>query len=68
VVRRIEFTSGRIDTVVGTGERGVAREGSTPSAAPLARPFGVSVSPEGALYISDTFNHRILRIPTGSLP
>ena len=40
-------------------DRGPARE------ADLYRPFGIAFSPEGDMYISDSFNHRIRRVWRG---
>lgn len=51
-----------IDTVAGTGKpqsngsTGAAREFN------LGQPFGVEVGPDGALYITEVSNHRVLRL------
>lgn len=52
---------GTIDTVVGQcGMRGFSGDGGDPLAAELDRPYGVEIDgTNGALYVSDTHNHRV---------
>ncbi|MEE2779524.1 MAG: hypothetical protein VYE15_03300 [Myxococcota bacterium] len=64
-VRRVD-TDGTIHTAIGTctarGDRG---DGGPATEARLDRPYGVSVGPEGFVYVVDTYNHRIRRmLPT----
>ncbi len=69
-VRRILATSGRIETVVGTGAKGFAGDDGRPLLAQLSLPTGSNPQPGGALeldekgrlYIADTENHRIRRV------
>lgn len=60
-IRRVELDTGMIDTVAGAGE-GSFGDGRLAIEARLNRPYGVTVGPDGALYIADTFNHRIRRV------
>ena len=60
-VRRIG-TDGIITTFAGTGERGFAGDGGAAYAALLDRPYGVTISPDGEVYIADTHNHRVRRV------
>jgi len=62
LVRRYDVKSGRLTTIVGTGEKGSHIDAANPLATQLNRPHGVTVDPSGVLYISDSYNHRILRV------
>jgi DNA-binding beta-propeller fold protein YncE len=57
VIRRMNLTTGRIDTVLGTGELGDGPDGD-PLACKLNRPHGVCVH-EGVVYVTDSESHRI---------
>lgn len=61
-IRRIDATTGIITTVAGTGTGGLSGDGGPATEAALLWPRGVSVAPDGRLYIADTFNHRVRRI------
>jgi streptogramin lyase len=61
VIRRIT-PDGIITTVVGTGGPGFAGDGGDARACQLDRPSSVTFDPEGAMWISDTFNQRVRRI------
>ena len=63
VIRRYLPKEGRIVRVAGTGKKGSAGVGGDPTQCELARPHGVVVHPQtGELYITDTYNHRVLKI------
>jgi sugar lactone lactonase YvrE len=57
VIRRLDLGDGRIDTVLGNGERGDGPDGD-PANCRLNRPHGVCVA-DGVLYVGDSENHRI---------
>lgn len=57
-VRRINRTTGRIDTVLGDGENHDGPDGD-PLRCGLARPHGVYVSRDGRVFVGDTDNHRV---------
>jgi streptogramin lyase len=61
-IRRIDTTTGMIETVAGSGAAGRSGGGGPATAAKLNRPHGVCVAPEGGFYIGDTLNHRIRRV------
>jgi sugar lactone lactonase YvrE len=61
-IRRYAPKSGSLTTVVGTGKRGRGIAGGRPTATALDQPHGVAVDKDGILYISDSLNHRILKI------
>lgn len=58
VIRQIDLASGRISTVLGTGERGDGPE-ATPAQCKLSRPHGLFVDPAGTVYVADSEAHRI---------
>jgi streptogramin lyase len=62
VIRRYDPKSGTITRVAGTGQKGITGIGGDPLKAELNRPHGVTIGPEGALYIVDSYNNRILKI------
>ncbi|MYA67811.1 MAG: hypothetical protein F4Y22_11240 [Gammaproteobacteria bacterium] len=57
VIRRMSLTSGVIDTVLGTGERGDGPDGD-PLGCRLNRPHGVCIR-NGVVYVTDSESHRI---------
>ena len=63
LVRRYNPATGRLERVAGTGKKGGAGVGGPPELCELARPHGVTVHPvTGELYITDSYNNRVLRI------
>jgi DNA-binding beta-propeller fold protein YncE len=62
VIRRYTPKDGKITRVAGTGKKGAAGLGGDPLQCELARPHGVTIGPDGTLYITDSYNDRILRV------
>jgi sugar lactone lactonase YvrE len=62
VIRVVDLDADRIETYAGTGVQGGAGEGLHKDEIELDRPFGITFDQAGALYISDTFNSRILKV------
>jgi len=63
IVRRYLPATGTIERVAGTGKQGGDGVGGAPEQCQLARPHGVTIHPvSGELYITDSYNDRILRI------
>ena len=63
LVRRYVPGTGRIEWVAGTGQKGSEGVGGAPEKCGLARPHGVVVHPQtGELYITDSYNNRVLKI------
>lgn len=61
-IRRYEPATRRITRVAGTGKKGTAGIGGPPEMAELSQPHGVTVGPDGTIFICDTSNRRILKI------
>lgn len=60
VIRVLDLDSGVIETAIGTPEvSGFSGDGGPGPDATLYRPFGVDVGEDGAVYVADTYNHRI---------
>ncbi len=62
VIRAVNLTTGIITTVAGSGERGDGPD-VFPLRCKMNRPHGVSVGPDGTLYIADSEAHRIRTLP-----
>ena len=62
VIRKYFPREGKIVLVAGTGKKGAAGIGGPPEKVELNQPHGVYVDLSGKLYITDSYNHRILRI------
>jgi streptogramin lyase len=58
-IRKIDAASKIITTVAGTGKLGDSGDGGPATKGMLARPHGVVVAPDGAIYVGDTQNHKI---------
>ncbi|MEO8699427.1 MAG: hypothetical protein ABI867_05260 [Kofleriaceae bacterium] len=66
-VRAINLTTGIVETVAGTGEQCSLLTETCPDAVPakelrLNEPYGIAFDHDGALYITDTHNDRILKV------
>jgi sugar lactone lactonase YvrE len=62
LIRKYLPAEGKIVRIAGTGKQGAAGTGGPPDKAELARPHGVYVHPSRTLYITDSYNNRIVRI------
>jgi streptogramin lyase len=61
-IYRIDRKALTIAHFAGTGEKGYSGDGADAKLAKLSGPKGVSLSPDGGLYIADTESHTIRRI------
>ena len=64
VIRKVT-PAGFITNFAGTGRFEFNGDNKPPSAAALFGPAAVAVDATGAVYVSDTYNHRIRKIPAG---
>jgi DNA-binding beta-propeller fold protein YncE len=62
VVRRYNPKDGTIVRVAGSGKKGTKGVGGSPLDSEMNQPHGVYVHRDGSLYISDSSNHRILKL------
>jgi sugar lactone lactonase YvrE len=62
LIRKYSPRDGTTVVIAGTGEKGDHVEPADPLKTQLNRPHGVFVHPSGDLYITDSYNHRILKI------
>jgi sugar lactone lactonase YvrE len=62
LIRKYLPKEGRIVRVAGNGQKGVAGLNGPPEQAQLNRPHGVYVHADGTLFITDSYNNRILKI------
>lgn len=61
-VRRYRPATGRLEPVLGTGAAGAGDPTAALDALAVRRPHGVFVDRGGVVYVSDSDNHRVLRI------
>jgi len=66
-IREVMFGSNKIVTVAGDGGTGFALNGGLPTASSLNGPRGLAMDSAGNLYISDSENHRVLKLSNGKL-
>jgi sugar lactone lactonase YvrE len=62
LIRRYEPKTGKTVTIAGTGEKGTHIDAADPLRTQLNRPHGVAFDSSGTLYISDSYNHRVLKV------
>ena len=61
-VFRFDLAAGRISHVTGTGKKGFTGDGGPAKLATLAGPKGLTLGPDGTVYLVDTENHAIRAI------
>ncbi len=62
LIRKFTPKDGQLTRVAGTGKQGKGTLGGSPLDCDLARPHGVTVHRDGTLYITDSYNNRVLKI------
>lgn len=66
-VRKIDATSGIINTIAGNGVGGYTGDGGPAPQASLNNPAGLSVDSLGVIYIADRSNHVIRKVDTNGI-
>lgn len=66
VIRRVSRKSGKIETLIGTGEPGLSGDGGGPLEAALFEPYEVRYHPDGDLYWVEMKNHVVRRLDARS--
>lgn len=61
-IRRVNFLTGVITTVAGTGNPGYSGDGAAATSCKLSFPEDVAILPNGDIYIADTGNHAIRKV------
>jgi streptogramin lyase len=61
-IYRIDAATQTFHRIAGTGEQGYSGDGGPAVAARLGGPKGLSLGPDGVLYVADTENHVVRRI------
>ena len=61
-VRRVDWPTGIITTIAGSGETGLSGDGGPALEAALDTPSAVAAAPNGDIYIADTLNYRVRMI------
>lgn len=62
VVRKIDMSTGIIETIAGNGTQGFSGDGGLATAAQFDDPLAVAMDSQGNIYISDNLNHRIRKV------
>lgn len=61
-VKKVDFSTGKVTVVAGSGEVGFSGDGGQAAAAKLANPTGLALDGKGNLFISDSGNERIRKV------
>ncbi len=61
-IRKIDFSTGIINTIAGDGTGSYSGDGGPSTAATISQPHGMQTDAAGNLYFADRTNHRIRRI------
>jgi len=54
--------AGSVRTLAGTGVKGTAQDGSPAASSAIGEPYGLTVGPDGALYVCEIASHLVRRI------
>ncbi|HJR77096.1 MAG TPA: hypothetical protein VJ805_08980 [Nitrospiraceae bacterium] len=62
LLRRFDQRRRVINRLAGTGAASFAGDGGPADSASFSYPFGIAVDGDGAIFVADTFNHRVRRL------
>lgn len=65
-IRKVDAFSGNISTVAGNGTLGYYGDGGPATLAEINKPLGITVSPNGDIFIADTYNYRVRKVESSS--
>jgi serine/threonine-protein kinase len=64
-VYRVDLGSAQLSVALGTGTAGMAAEGAVAALAPTDAPVDVALGPDGAAYVVERRNNRVVRLDPG---
>jgi sugar lactone lactonase YvrE len=67
-IRRVDASTGRIETIAGSGAAGFSGDGGPALAAEISFPAGIAVDQSGRIYFADENNNRIRVLTPGATP
>jgi hypothetical protein len=67
-VYRVDLAAERVTVALGTGTAGLAADGAVAATAPTDTPEDIAIGPDGAVYVAEGRNHRVVRLdPDGTV-
>ncbi len=67
-IRKIDASTGNIETIAGTGSAGFSGDGAAAASAQVRTPNGVAADAAGNVYVADTWNHRVRKLTPPPAP
>jgi sugar lactone lactonase YvrE len=64
-VYRVDLAARQLSVALGTGTAGLAADGAVAALAPTNMPVDVALGPDGAAYVVERRNHRVVRLDAG---
>ena len=61
-IRTVDFVTGKISTIAGTGAAGYSGDGGAATSARIDSPRALAIDPSGSVYIADTGNNRVRKV------
>jgi sugar lactone lactonase YvrE len=67
VIRKVNASSGTINTIAGSGIAGFSGDGNFATSGQFNAPWGIAISGDGSFYIADFYNNRIRKINSAGM-